>query len=179
LPHRVHVDIVGLRSEVILIAREAVADRNDGFPALFEVADLGGDVLQLAQAAARKLIEVENDGLDAVVVTRSAQRVDDVAHERLAQRRSLSSRESAIERVTRELIDERAARRDEERGTLRYQDALADGGGEQQQEDAEQEDQVQQAPQAIQTPPDDRDDSHGQRAIVTVHSLVPTKIVTD
>ena len=60
-----HEDVVGLRCEIVLVAREAVADRDDGLAALLEAADLGSDLLELAQARARHAVEIENDGLDA------------------------------------------------------------------------------------------------------------------
>ena len=104
-----HVDVVGLRREVVLIAREAVADGDDGLAALLEAARARGYLLQLAQPRARQPVEIENDGLDALVVARGAQRVDDVAHERLLQRRALRSGDRALERVTGQLIDQRAA----------------------------------------------------------------------
>ena len=53
-----------------------------------------------------------------VVVARGTQSVDDVAHERLLERRTLRSCDRAPERVAGQLIDEHAARRDDERGRL-------------------------------------------------------------
>ncbi len=107
--HRVHVDVVGLRGEVVLIARETVADGDDGLAALLEADDLRGYLLELAQTRTRHSVEIENDGLDALVVARSTQRVDDVADERLLQRR-LPELERARAEASRRTADRRAHR---------------------------------------------------------------------
>ena len=137
------------------------------------------DLLELAQARARHSVEIENDGLDALVVARGTQRVDDVAHERLLQRHSLRSSERALKRVAGQLIDEHAARLDDERGRSRYEDPPAEGADDEQQEQAQQQDQVQQAPQPIEATPDTRHDSQRPRAIVLVHVSFLKKSPTD
>jgi hypothetical protein len=133
-PHRVHVDVVGLRGQIVLIAREAVADCDDGFAALLEACELGCYLLQLAQARPGHRVKVENDRLDPLVVSRGTQRVDDVAHESFLQRRSLRSSERALQRVAGELVDEHAARLNDERCRSRYEDALAEGADDEQHE---------------------------------------------
>ena len=143
------------------------------FAALLEARDLGGNFLQLAQARAGEAVEIEHDHFDAVVVARGTQRIDDVADERLLERRALRLGDRTLERVTGELIDERAARRDDQRRRAGDQDTLADRGDDQQQENAEQQNQVQEAAQSIETTPNPRHDPQRPRTSVPVHSSLP------
>ena len=165
-----HVDVVGLRREVVLIARETVADRDDGLAALLEARELA----RRSPAACSSPRPSARRGRARRALMRSSSRA--------ARSASMTSRTSvscsgvpcafAIARSSaspRQLIDQRALRRDDERRGSRHEHALADHADEQQQEQAEQQDQVQQAAQPIEAAPDPRHDSHRPRAIVPIH----------
>ena len=134
-----HVDFVGLGREVVLVARERVADRGDRLTALLERGELLRELLELAQARAAQVVEIEHHTLDPAVGARGAQRVDHVAQRRLLDPGAASARERALERIAGELIDERALRRDHERGPARDEHALAEQARDHDQQQEEQE----------------------------------------
>jgi len=59
--HRMHVDLVRLRREIVLIAGEPSPIAVTEFAALLERGDLRRELLELAQTGAREPVELQND----------------------------------------------------------------------------------------------------------------------
>ena len=148
------VDLIGMRSEVILVARKRVARSDDRLAAELECVERRGELLELAQAAAGKSIESQIDAFDALVFGRELDGIEQITHQRLGLRAAaLNLGERSIERIARELVDKDALRRNDERGRLRHEHALRCHDRQQDGDDREQENQVQEAAQVIERTP--------------------------
>ncbi len=142
--------------QVVLIARERITDRDNRLAALPEMRELRSDFLELAETAAIHAVELKHHRLDARVIARRAQRLDDVPNQSFLQRRASCARDGAGQRITRQLVDKVAFGRDHERGRARHEHAVPDRGDDQHQENEEQDDEVQQPAQTVESVPDGR-----------------------
>src|SRR5690606_15341493 len=169
--HRVHQDLVRLRREVVLIAVEPVSDREDALTALLERRDLLSELLELAQARAAQTIGLKDERLDAVVVLRGANRVDQVLEQRFPHLRALHFRERPLEWIARQLIDEHALRGDHQRRGVRHAGTGPRQRGRDDQQEQEQQEQMQELADAVDDHPG-RSDYASEYETIT-HDALP------
>ena len=136
------VDLVGGRRQVVRGLRVAVGERDDGLAGLLEATHRRGDLLQLGEPAVGELAEVEDQRGDPLVVLGVADRVDDVAQERLRLGLPEQRVAGAPDRIARELLDQGAARRDDERGLVGELRRVVAADGEQRRDDQADKQQV-------------------------------------
>jgi hypothetical protein len=118
--------------------------------------------LQLAQAGARKPVEPQHQRFDTLIVARRANRIDDVAQQRFLQLEALCLGERTLERVAGKLIDECALRRDDERRGGGHRNALTGETRHQDEKKADQEHEVQHAPNSIERAPYGAQQTYGK-----------------
>ena len=104
----VEVDLVGGGGQVVGVAAVGVGRGDHLLAGLAEVGDRRTHVLKLAQAAALELVEVEEQGLDLVVLAGGADGVDHVAHQGLLPVGDRRVGEHFFPGIGRELLDQRA-----------------------------------------------------------------------
>ena len=155
---RIEIDLVGLRGDVVLRLVEAFAVREHLLAAGAEVADRSGDLLQLGDAAARHVTEIEHQRFDALVGLRGLDGIDEIAHQRFSALLAVQLRNRAIEWIAGKLLDERALRRDHQRGLVRHdRNARRQRRGEAE-EQHQQHDQVHHLAQRVERAPDEAEE---------------------
>ena len=156
--HRVEVDLVGLGGEVVLALRVGLRVGVDLLAALAEPADGLAEILQHRQARGVEALEVEHEGLDAVVVAREVDDVHEVAYAGFGVELAARPRQRAFERVAGQFLDQLSLGRQHERRAVRDVGQLGLAGRDEQPEQHEQQDEVQDLAQAVEGEPDALDD---------------------
>ena len=167
--HRVEVDLVGVGSEVILALLEVIAEGDHRLAGRTELVDRRRNLLQLRETAPFEAADVEVERTDAVVVGSRLDGVNDVAQQRLGRLLVQRFRDGPLDRVAGQLLDDRSARVDDQRGLAGNERDGAREHGPDHAEEHEQQQEVQDLSQPVEAAPDPVQDSadcakHGRSA---------------
>ena len=116
--HLVHQDLVGVRSQEVSILLVEVGRGDDLLPARFEINDRVSQVLELGHPPPTEGVQIQDQGLDTVIVLAGLDRVDDVLEEGFRRHGATRLVDRALDRLAGELLDELPLRGDDERGGI-------------------------------------------------------------
>ena len=170
-----HVDLVGVRREIVALLRIEIAARNDALARLPEALHGVRHLPQLAQAGAAQRREFQVDDLDAIIVTCMVKSRDHVRYQRLWRRIANEFSDRPVVRITGNLLHQGAHRLHDQSCFLRHQlRRLARQGPKEDQEDEQQEQQVQELAKSVHTSPERAQES--QYKIAATHTLNPYSV---
>ncbi len=154
------VDLARVRGEVVAALLEAVAIGDHRLVRGLEAVERRADLDQGGHAGGAELVGHQHHALDQRVLGRGVERAHDVAQLGFLDRIARDAREGALDRVRRVLLDDRAARRDHQRGLVLEPRHLA-GEPRQDRDEQEQCDHPEhQAPHEVERAPDRADQAH-------------------
>ena len=161
--------------KIVLVARKVVADGDDRLLAFLEPYDLVGQFLEFAQTAAGQPARVQHQCFYTVIVRGSAYRIDQVLEQGFAHVDALRLGNCTLQYPARELLDQGPFRGDHQRSLCRHARRFLRGQtGNQNAHDGEQEDQMQNLPDAFDSTPNAH--KHGLHQSAYVHRLLtPTE----
>ena len=139
--------------DVVLALLVEIRERDDWLAALPERIDGGGHFGELGDTSAFHPAEIEVQRGDARIIASLADRLDQVTEQRLARHLSQGVGEGALDRVARELLDDRALRRNHQgRVGGDERDRMREGGPEAT-EEREQQYEMQDLAQGVEATP--------------------------
>ena len=152
-PERIEVHLIGLGGEIVLRLQEVTALRDHFLAAVAKLGNRRRQFFQLGLTSAAQIVGLDEQGLDARIAGRIANRGGEIPQQGLRCALSLRLVDGALQWRTRQLLDNVPRRANHQRATLGQTRDRASQARDQQRQQPEQQQQMQRPAQRVEPTP--------------------------